>query len=178
MKWAWYNFYNVYNEDQCKHIHEKLIENTSNYYKDRPAPSKKVNTYLTETEKVFPELKTFFRNVAQANQEIFGFDLFNNPETVNLNVYENDNNEYPYHKDALSLGSACDIKLTAILNISTEPYTGGEFQVFDCDDIVISEISKPGNMLVFPSFLIHRVKPVLSGKRVTVSAWFAGPNWR
>jgi PKHD-type hydroxylase len=178
MKWSWYNFYNVYSEDQCKVLYDKLSSNVNNSYKDRPALGKNVSTSLIETEVIQDDLKLFFNNVKHANEEYFGFRLFDKPQTVNLNEYDAQNNEYPYHRDGLEFGSASDIKLTAVLNISTESFTGGDFEIFDSKDVIIKEIAVTGNMLVFPSFMYHRVKPVISGKRVTISAWFTGPNWR
>jgi predicted 2-oxoglutarate/Fe(II)-dependent dioxygenase YbiX len=144
---------------------------------DRGTNQKKVNTLLIETNKIQHLLQRYFDTVEQSNEEHFGFKLYNRPRTINLNIYENDNNEYPYHNDAFPLGSSCDVKLTAILNLSPEPYIGGEFEIFDGKNSSIPDINQQGNMIVFPSSLYHRVKPV-TGKRISLSAWFVGPNWR
>lgn len=177
MKYVWYSYQNVYTSSECEQILSSCIDNKSDYYVDRGADQKKVLTLMTETTKVEHLLTRFFNNVEQCNQQYFGYKLHGKPLTVNLNIYENDKNEYPYHRDQLDLGSASDIKLTAILNLSPDQYRGGELEIFDGMDLVVPEIVAQGSMLIFPSFLFHRVKPVI-GKRITLSTWFIGPNWR
>ena len=34
---------------------------------------------------------------------------------------------------------------------------------------------KPGYMIVFPSFLAHKVEPVTEGERISLAMWFWGP---
>ena len=177
MKYIWYAYQNVYTPSECEQILSSFIDNKSDYYLDRGTDQKKVNVLSTETAKVEHLLTRFFNNVEQCNQEFFGFKLHGRPITINLNIYENDKNEYPYHRDRMPLGSASDIKLTAILNLSPDQYLGGEFEIFDGTDLVVPEIATQGSMLIFPSFLYHRVKPVF-GRRITISTWHVGPNWR
>ena len=47
--------------------------------------------------------------------------------------------------------------------------TGGETK-----DVV----QKKGYMSIFPSFIVHKVTPITSGKRKSLVAWFTGPDWR
>jgi PKHD-type hydroxylase len=37
---------------------------------------------------------------------------------------------------------------------------------------------KRGTLILFPSFLIHRVTPVNSGVRESMVSWISGPNFR
>jgi PKHD-type hydroxylase len=63
----------------------------------------------------------------------------------------------------------------------TEPenYDGGDFEIRDyCDyDSVqkIDGIRPRGSVLVFPSFLMHRVTPVTRGVRRSLVCWIVGP---
>mgnify|MGYP003352440860 CR=1 FL=1 len=59
MKYIWYNYFNVYNREECLELSSQCKENASTYYKDRPAVGKKVETQLIESEKL-PLLKRFF----------------------------------------------------------------------------------------------------------------------
>jgi len=72
---------------------------------------------------------------------------------------------------------ASDFKLTAILNISEEPFKGGEFDLFVNGEMNIPSIDKPGSLLVFPTFTMHRVRPVTQGVRKTASMWLSGPKF-
>ena len=62
------------------------------------------------------------------------------------------------------------------LSDSTE-YEGGDF--------TFSEVESPnqtskdkGTVLVFPSYLQHKVTPVTKGERKSLVAWFEGPQWK
>ena len=73
------------------------------------------------------------------------------------------------------------------LNLSDpEDYTGGELE-FDYNDggpindsniYVCKEILPKGSMVVFPSHIWHRVKPVTSGERNSLVIWNLGYPFR
>ena len=42
----------------------------------------------------------------------------------------------------------------------------------------IKELRKKGTVIVFPSFVWHRVKPVLSGTRYSLVCWSLGQPWK
>jgi PKHD-type hydroxylase len=173
----WYFVKNAYSKEICEEILTIAKENPSKNYSDRYDNSNKnVNVNTVELNVFGDKLNYFFNLITQINEEVFGFNLFPyNPRTLNFNYY-NAQQEYPFHKD--SIVGMSDIKLTAILNLSLNSFDGGEFEVFTGGVTRIEEIDKLGSLLVFPSFLYHRVKPVLSGERVTMSCWFSGPNWK
>ena len=67
-----------------------------------------------------------------ANQGHFGFDLYGIMDRtyVNYNVYDSSNRgEYETHIDSTP-STVSDTKLTAMVNISEEPYEGGDFCMF------------------------------------------------
>jgi PKHD-type hydroxylase len=97
---------------------------------------------------------------------------------INYNTYHQDNNgEYGWHKD-VELDKIYDIKLTVIANVSTASYTGGEFDLFMNGPVHVQQLDEPGSVLIFPSYFAHRVRPVISGTRKTISMWIKGPNFR
>jgi PKHD-type hydroxylase len=68
--------------------------------------------------------------------------------------------------------------LTVIINLSTKKYTGGDFQIHLNGEQSISQINESGNMFMFKSILPHRVLPILSGERKTLTLFLEGPNFR
>lgn len=85
---------------------------------------------------------------------------------------------YNWHVDVFPLsGLPIDRKLTAVclLNDQSE-FTGGEFQMRLYSEYT-ADLCK-GTVIAFPSFLSHRVSPVLSGMRKTATIWFDGPRFR
>ena len=182
MKHEWYWWNDLYSKEEIKTINSivSLVDQPADLYdKNAPIATK------TASVKVLPMgfygdiLKKFNDKLQRINRTIFGFDLYETimEECVNYNVYDaKDKGEYSWHVDA-EQDEPFDIKLTAILNLSEEPYEGGEFEIFANHPSHIPEFT-PGTLLVFPGFLPHRVKPVTKGKRITLSRWATGPNWR
>ena len=60
------------------------------------------------------------------------------------------------------------LSMTIVLN---DEYEGGEFQFFN-DKTLIKE--KQGTVIIFPSYMQHRVRPIKSGIRYSLVVWFLG----
>ena len=54
-------------------------------------------------------------------------------------------------------------------------YKGGELEFKDSHKNISLNLTK-GDMVVFPSFLLHRVKPILDGTRISLVGWIVGQN--
>jgi PKHD-type hydroxylase len=72
-------------------------------------------------------------------------------------------------------------KLTAIIQLSDDKdYEGGDFEfgITDAkgDDLVKGNRGK-GCLLVFPSFLSHRVAPITKGTRYSIITWMEGDTF-
>lgn len=65
------------------------------------------------------------------------------------------------------------LSMTIVLN---DDYEGGEFQFFADEENLIKE--KRGTIIVFPSYMMHRVKPIKSGTRYALVVWFLGKPFR
>jgi PKHD-type hydroxylase len=53
-----------------------------------------------------------------------------------------------------------------------DEYTGGELEIKDNDNNEITLEKGLGNLFLFYSYIIHRVKPVTSGTRYSLVNWF------
>jgi PKHD-type hydroxylase len=70
-------------------------------------------------------------------------------------------------------------KLTAILMLS-EPseFEGGQFEM-RLPEMPVRQIPMSRNdLIVFPSYNLHRVLPITKGVRRTLVSWAHGPKWR
>ena len=75
-------------------------------------------------------------------------------------------------------GTVRKLSLSAVLN---DDYEGGEFEVYHLkSNVWTTSTIKPekGSVLIFPSYLQHRVKPVTKGDRYSVVAWYGGPPFK
>ena len=72
-------------------------------------------------------------------------------------------------------------KLSATVLLD-DGYEGGEFQFISHDRTshVVStpEFFRVGSVIVFPSFMNHRVTPVTKGTRHSLVSWFLGPPFK
>ena len=181
MRYQYHYFENVYTPIECDDIHNTVQEiyKVDDFLKDRYAANKKTNTICiprNNKSDLEYKLRKFYGNITEANRETFGFKLYDGePNALNLNTYQV-GNEYEYHIDALQQGAASDIKLTALLNLSTEEYEGGDL-ILDMHGEVLVKEFKPGCVVVFPSNIYHKVTPVTKNTRLTLSCWLVGPRW-
>lgn len=79
-----------------------------------------------------------------------------------FNPYDEDK---PYHR-----------KITVVMGLSDD-YTGGELEISTKDSTELLRLNK-GDVVVFPSWMTHRVHPVKTGVRYTAVKWLTGPHWR
>ena len=94
------------------------------------------------------------------------------------------NKPYDKPKDPNSHGKIRKLSVTVSLSDETE-YEGGDFE-FDFRQSdegsnqpqVCKEIRPKGSVVVFPSFVWHRVKPVTSGTRYSLVMWNLGWPFR
>ena len=107
------------------------------------------------------------------NKNLFGYDISwdFHLDMLNYNVYE-ENDEYGWHIDSNNIYEQ-DEKLTCLLNLSEEPYEGGEFYTINGKHKYTS-----GTAILFNSLIAHKVTPVTKGKRITLTYWGMGPSWR
>lgn len=116
--------------------------------------------------------------VKESNIRAFGFDVYNFAELQFTEYHASEGGHYDWHHDVDWQGETpSDRKLSITVQLSDpSEYTGGDFQFNECE--TPANAREKGTILVFPSYLQHRVTPVLSGTRKSLVAWFHGPRWR
>lgn len=132
-----------------------------------------------------------FNNVIdELNERFYNFNL-NGYNKFQYTVYDSSvKGKYDWHMDTTLGHLINDVnfddretrKLTLVMLLS-EPeveFCGGDFQLYIGGDIQTNyttpEMTK-GKIICFPSFLIHRVKPVLVGVRKSIVIWVTGPKF-
>jgi PKHD-type hydroxylase len=175
-------FPSFFSVDDCKKIEELLQRDIVVDLKDKPATVvKQANTKIVPWAKAKMYLSPVEDLLTRVNASSFGFDIykFNELNTVNYNVYDSkEEGQYDWHTDAMPTNPTMDIKLTVVISLSTEPYEGGDLEVFVNKPQAIKDLKVPGTVFIFPSYTQHRVTPVTKGVRKTLSFWIEGPNFR
>lgn len=180
MKFKWFISEKFLLEDEIFEISE-LAHHAVNMGTDRSSiDANKTSKVKVLSWSTLSKYKSKIENaIYHINHENFGFNLYKitDFDSVNYNRYESvDHGEYEWHRDAVQ-HDTYDIKLTVVINVSKKPFEGGKFELFSYNTVSIDPLSYAGSLLIFPSMFEHRVLPVTSGVRETISIWVKGPHF-
>ena len=117
-----------------------------------------------------------YQVIQQVNQQCYRMELSGFTEPLQVAEYAEEN-YYAWHLD-VGRGPQSIRKLSFIVQL-TDPaaYEGGEVQLL-CSDQPAAISRNQGAMTVFPSYLLHRVCAVTSGRRHSLVGWIGGPHLR
>jgi PKHD-type hydroxylase len=112
------------------------------------------------------------------NYELNGYDSFQYTE---YQAFEG--GKYDFHMDTImgknkpaNMPETRKLSVTLVLN---DDFEGGEFYMNNGQEKDAELIpTGKGRLILFPSFLIHRVAPVTKGVRKSLVVWVNGPKFR
>lgn len=113
-------------------------------------------------------------NIANiANDKYYNFDLLGFKECAQFTMYDSEGSHYGWHMD-YGTGSMSVRKLSIVVQLTPpENYEGGELQFLYGNYPTIA-MKTLGNVIVFPSYTMHRVMPIKSGVRYSLVIWVSG----
>lgn len=125
-----------------------------------------------------PETAWVYEQLASAvdgcNRQFFGFDLRDFNEQLVIVDYRS-GDFYEWHLDMGRGREASTRKLSvSVLLSSPEDYDGGALAF----PTVEFDRTPRGGAVVFPSYLLHGIRPVKQGRRCALLAWIGGPRFR
>ena len=177
--WVFYN--NVFNKEECDAIkslfknYEKatIIKNdtleTGVYSEIRSSMVSWID-YSQDVHWIYERISKFVHdcNNARYNFDITGFD-----ESMQLAKYEV-NDYFNWHQD---MGAKVSRRKLSVVVQLSEPseYEGGQLEFCGSGEAAPNKL---GDLIVFPSYLSHRVAPIASGTRYSLVAWISGPPYR
>ena len=91
-----------------------------------------------------------------------------------LTNYKAPDGKYDSHVDR-SYGT--QIRKLSIVILLSDDFEGGDFELISGDKPDKLKMEK-GKLFLFPSFVLHRVKPITKGERNSLVAWVTGPNFK
>ena len=130
----------------------------------------------------YPGLDFFYekltKTVQTLNAKSYNFDLSGICEPLQYLQYDSSIlGHYDAHVDSGALNIP-QRKLSVVIQMSDpSEYEGGELQLFTHSE-PYSIPKKKGRLIVFPSYVLHKVTPVTKGLRKTIVGWIAGPAFR
>jgi PKHD-type hydroxylase len=114
--------------------------------------------------------------VLQMNARFFWFDLYALEQGLQFTSYTAPGQHYDWHIDHGKAHGNRKLSFTVQLSDPSD-YEGGELQLkFGREPITVKR--QLGGVTVFPSYALHRVKPVTKGTRETLVGWVSGPPFK
>ena len=121
-----------------------------------------------ETEWIFARIW----DIAASYNSRYRFELFEEMGQLQLTRYAK-NQLYNWHMD-LGAGPMSLRKISVVVELAGGGYNGGGIEVFYGEGTANRIPLGQGDALIFPSFIMHRALPVLSGTRWTLVSWLTG----
>lgn len=122
---------------------------------------------------LIPKLHTHLKEI---NNDFFRYSLDGITE---LQVIQyNTNSFYKKHVDTRTDELGYQRKITFVIQLSDDnDYAGGDL-LLHTSEPAEKALREKGSIIVFPSFVLHEVTPILSGTRYSMIGWCFGPEFK
>ena len=153
----------------------KNVIQATTFAGDQPQHRRSRIAWLTGNSEVHSMIEPYIVSAGH----IMGLDVDLIAEIQFTEYHATENGKYDWHHDVDWNGNdSLDRKLSLTVQLSDpEDYDGGDFEFAEVEPLPDFAKQK-GTVMVFPSYLSHRVTPVTRGVRRSLVAWFFGPRWR
>lgn len=115
--------------------------------------------------------------VVEANNELWKFDLHSMPESIQFTEYYEDGGHYDWHMD-IGPNELSQRKISVTVQLSDpNDYEGGDLELLRGGSNPEKCIRSKGAVVIFPSYIMHRVTPVTKGTRKSFVLWLGGKHF-
>jgi PKHD-type hydroxylase len=114
--------------------------------------------------------------VLNLNERFFKFDLFGLNEGFQFTNYKAPSGKYGKHMD---MGMNMAVRKMSVSIQLTDPkeYKGGELYLYQGEKGDLMDKTQ-GTLIMFPSYILHEVKPVTKGERNSLVTWVTGKQFK
>ncbi len=117
--------------------------------------------------------------IQAANEQFYNFHL-NGYSNFQYTTYDA-NGRYDWHTDMAfgeKFGNDAEPRKLSLSLALNDDFEGGEFQINNGkEETPLAVPMQKGRVVLFPSFMIHRVTPVTKGIRKSLVVWCLGPKF-
>lgn len=177
---SWAYWEKAFTKEEC----EKIISigNSHNQYQAKTRKNEMNKVRKSEVTWLYPsdDLDWAYRRltdiITNLNDRFFKFDLFGATEGFQFTKYTAPGGKYGKHIDS-SPGTVIR-KLSFTLQLS-EPnsYKGGDLCLYLGDKAEVMS-REQGYVALFPSYVLHEVRPVTQGTRYSLVSWITGKPFK
>ena len=136
----------------------------------------KFHSRSSETAWIFDKLNFV---IQAANEQYYNFHL-NGYYQFQYTTYDA-NGRYDWHTDmsfGQKYGSDAEPRKLSMSLLLNDDFEGGEFEINSGKEEEADKVPMyKGRVVLFPSFMIHRVTPVTKGIRKSLVVWVVGPKF-
>lgn len=190
-KTIWDSFFTIKNYFNDYHI-DKVEALVSSKYelKDGKTGVRETNDLETSSSNIrkiayiTPNLESswlydlLFPVALKVNDQYFGFDIDVVTDPIHYVIYPENGGFLTWHLDVGKYRvNKRKISLTVQLSDPSD-YEGGDFQIWTGGENFVTVPREKGEIIVFPSFLLHRVTPITKGQRKCLVFWVGGTPFR
>ena len=120
--------------------------------------------------------------ISTINERYYNYNLNGYSDFQYTEYHASEDGKYNWHMDMLHGPNTLNVtrKLSMVLCLSNpeSDFSGGDFEINNGNPDEPEKIHmKRGRMIIFPSYMIHRVKPITQGIRKTIVVWVTGPKF-
>lgn len=119
--------------------------------------------------------------IQELNNHFYNFDIYGYEAFQYTKYLSSENGKYEYHTDTVfgsdkprSMENTRKLSAVVLLSDPEKDFSGGEFEIFLHGKIPMQK----GQLILFPSFLAHKVNEVTSGERRSLVVWVEGPKFK
>ena len=135
------------------------------------------NAWLTpnqETEWVYERMQAILQG---ANEQFYEYELSGFSDDFQYTVYhDTEGGHYDWHMDLTTQPFPRKLSMTVQLS-DPDDYEGCDLQFYGSRQLETAPRTR-GSAIIFPSYVMHRVTPVIRGTRKSLVAWAAGPKFK
>lgn len=176
---AWYNFLNSLNQAELNEIEELFNTHISHAGEIEGDDASYRNSQIAwvglnnKTKWLYQKLTEM---IAEANTQ-WGFELHSLTDDIQLTKYEAPSGHYGWHQD-IGSGELSLRKISLVMQLSSpDEYEGGELQL-NVGGRIVSCPRGLGDVIIFPSYMLHQVTPVTKGTRKSIVLWAGGEHYK
>tara|TARA_R100001443_G_scaffold21897_2_gene34102 strand:- start:1136 stop:1711 length:576 start_codon:yes stop_codon:yes gene_type:complete len=121
--------------------------------------------------------KRLWTMIEEANRNVWNFNLSHGRDAIQHTIYTEGGGHYDWHMDA-GHGMMRHRKVSLTVQLTdTDDYEGGELQLWRGQNPLDAPRGK-GTVVIFPSYMMHRVTEVTKGTRESLVLWVGGDHYR
>jgi len=168
----------VFTKEEC----EKIIKTAKDKGLIKGLTKSKTDVRKSKITWLYPEdnLDWLYRRITDIvlnlNDRFFQFDLHGLNEGLQFTNYKAPSDKYGKHIDR-SLDMVIRKLSLSIQLTDPKEYEGGELILYENDEGTVMK-KEQGTLVLFPSYVLHEVKPVTKGERNSLVAWVTGKQFK